>query len=660
MCADPELRKRFEREAKVVAGLEHTHILPVHDYGGAGNRLYLAMRYIKAGTLQDRISAGPMDLAEVNDLFQQIGSALDYAHRLGIVHRDVKPANVLLDDQDGCYLTDFGLAKILASSAHLTASGVGLGTPAYMSPEQGQGDQVDARSDIYALGVVLYEMIAGQTPYRAETPMAVVLMHITAPLPPLRGVRPDAPEEVERVILKAMAKDTDDRFQTVREMMDALDVAVEAALSARPVELVSAKAPVPLSASPPPVSPPLKKAGWVWAAAGVAAVSVFCLVGLVVTLSFLPFKVQVRNGQVEVVQRTQTTPTLAPSTMVQEPKDVAVALATATQAPPRPTETLASQPTATRQSEGTATSTAQPTPTAIPPSPIPESVANVSVSLLALYEDAAHVIAWAPDGGTIVVIGHTLRLFDVTTLEQTIEIRGPTGYDIAFSPDGTTLAAASHDGVTLWDTSGWGKLRTLSGSRDSKSVAFSPDGKLLATGTGSTIKLWDVASGDELRTLPGSSGRAVAFSPDGQLLAASGGSAGQEVKLWDVASGDALPALQGHTNWINDLSFSPDGRLLASGSVDDSVRLWNVAEGRQVRVLTGHTNQVEGVSFSPDGKLLASASWDLTVKLWDVASGQELASLTGHTDWIQAVAFSPDGAIVASSAEMVRLWGLTP
>ena len=377
-------------------------------------------------------------------------------------------------------------------------------------------------------------------------------------------------------------------------------------------------------------------------------VSIVCLAALVVTLSFLPFKAQVRDGQIEIVRRAEITPTLEQSITSQATKGVAVVQATATKSPPRAVETFTAQPT----------SVSQPTAAATLPSPTPEPVANVSVSLLALYEDSANVIAWSPDGKTIVIVGHTLRLFDVTTLEQTLEIRGPTGRGIAFSPDGTMLAASAHDGVTLWDTTGWGELRTLSGSQDSESVAFSPDGTLLATGTGSTVKLWDVTSGNELRTLPGSSGRAMAFSPDGQMLAASGGVAGGEVKLWDVASGSELPSLEGHTNWINDLSFSPDGVLLASGSVDGTVRLWDVAEGRQVRVLSGHTQKVESVSFTPDGTIVASASWDLTVKLWDVASGQELASLTGHTTWIQSVAFSPDGTMLASSAETVCLWGL--
>ena len=248
MSQGEDFRRRFEREAQAVARLEHDHILPVHDYGEMEGRLYLVMRYIDAGTLKDRMAAGPLDLAEVNRIIRQVGRALEYAHGMGVVHRDVKPSNVLVDAQGDCYLTDFGLAKMLEASVQLTASGVGVGTPAYMSPEQGQGEKVDARSDIYSLGVMLYEMVTGRVPYEAETPLAVVLKHITAPLPLPREVRPDVPEEVERVILRALAKNPGDRFQAMGEMMAALDVAV----SGTAVEEVEATR---IALAPPPVMP---------------------------------------------------------------------------------------------------------------------------------------------------------------------------------------------------------------------------------------------------------------------------------------------------------------------------------------------------------------------------------------------------------------------
>ncbi len=246
LSQDAEFAKRFQREARAIAKLEHAHILPVYDYGEHDQITYIAMRYVQAGTLKERIARGPLPLDEINRLIGQIGGALDYAHRMGVIHRDVKPGNVLVDAQGDTYLTDFGLARMMEATQQLTASGVGLGTPAYMSPEQGQGVKVDHRSDIYSLGVILFEMVTGHVPFEAETPMAVVLKHITDPLPLPRAIAPDVPEAVERVILKALAKNPTDRFQTAGEMAQALAVAVRKA-STEP-----AGQPVPAPARPTP------------------------------------------------------------------------------------------------------------------------------------------------------------------------------------------------------------------------------------------------------------------------------------------------------------------------------------------------------------------------------------------------------------------------
>ena len=234
LTQDEQFVKRFQREAKATAQLEHPHILPIYDYGESDGVTYIAMRYVGAGTLKGHMARGPLPLDEISRLIGQIGDALDYAHRAGIIHRDIKPSNVLIDDRGNTYLTDFGLARMMEASDQLTGSGVGVGTPAYMSPEQGQGAKVDHRSDIYSLGVVLYEMVAGHVPYEAETPMAVMLKHITEPLPLPRRLDPRVPEDVQRVILKALAKDPADRYQTAGELAQALNQAVQLGAPAAP------------------------------------------------------------------------------------------------------------------------------------------------------------------------------------------------------------------------------------------------------------------------------------------------------------------------------------------------------------------------------------------------------------------------------------------
>src|SRR5687768_9391837 len=216
-----EFATRFQQEARIIAKLEHPHILPVFDYGESDGIAYFVMRYMDAGTLKEKMIEGrPLPLAEIDKLFTQLAGALSYAHGHGVVHRDLKPANVLIDSQGNIFLTDFGIAKILESaSPRLTQTDAIMGTPAYISPEQAQGQPVDQRSDIYSLGIILYEMVTGRVPFTADTPLAIILKHISDPMPLPSLLKPDIPAAIERVILKALAKEPEDRFATAAEFL---------------------------------------------------------------------------------------------------------------------------------------------------------------------------------------------------------------------------------------------------------------------------------------------------------------------------------------------------------------------------------------------------------------------------------------------------------
>ena len=220
---DPQFRVRFQREAEVIAALEHAFIVPVYDFGDHENQPFIVMRYLPGGTLADRLANGALPIPEIAPLFERIASALDYAHSKGIIHRDIKPGNILFDAEGEASLSDFGIAKLQEATAAFTGTGNLIGTPAYMSPEQAQGEKtVDGRADIYSLGVVLFETLSGELPYKSNTPMGVAVAHIQEPVPSLLDRRPDLPSGFEDVIRKAMDKVPANRFQTAGALAQAI------------------------------------------------------------------------------------------------------------------------------------------------------------------------------------------------------------------------------------------------------------------------------------------------------------------------------------------------------------------------------------------------------------------------------------------------------
>jgi serine/threonine-protein kinase len=218
---DPGFLKRFRHEALILARLQHPHILPIFDSGEADGYAYLAMPLVAGDSLALRLSQGAVTLTFAERVIRHLADALDYSHSKGVVHRDIKPSNVLIGERDNFLLADFGIARMADQATTLTAHGTALGTPAYMSPEQAGGTPAGPLSDIYSLGVLAYRMLAGRVPFVADTPAAVGVMHLTAPMPPLTAFAADVPPPVEAAVLKAVARAPEDRFQSAHAFAEA-------------------------------------------------------------------------------------------------------------------------------------------------------------------------------------------------------------------------------------------------------------------------------------------------------------------------------------------------------------------------------------------------------------------------------------------------------
>jgi tRNA A-37 threonylcarbamoyl transferase component Bud32/tetratricopeptide (TPR) repeat protein len=314
---DPTFLARFQREAKVLAKLEHPNIVPIYDFAEHNGQPYLVMKFVEGDTLKARMSDGPLTMAEIRKVVDSVGAGLAYAHKQGILHRDVKPSNVIITPEGHYYISDFGLARIAGAGESTLSQDTMLGTPNYISPEQAKGvADVDARADLYSFGVVLYEMVVGRVPYSADTPFATIHDHIYTPLPLPSKVNPTVPEPIERFLLKALAKEREGRFEDATAFVSGFHQALgEAKASATPTAGASVPASGAVSGTAtrraPTAAPTVRaaKAAPVAEAATPAASNTkwFILGGVALALIALVL------GALIVVPRLRRTPQLPPT-----------------------------------------------------------------------------------------------------------------------------------------------------------------------------------------------------------------------------------------------------------------------------------------------------------------------------------------------------------
>jgi WD40 repeat protein/tRNA A-37 threonylcarbamoyl transferase component Bud32 len=644
--AGREAAFRFVNEAEAVARVQHPNIVQIFHIDQHGGHPYFEMEFIGGGSLADRLDGTPLPARDAARLVEALARAMAEAHRQGVVHRDLKPGNILLTPEGIPKVADFGLAKLLTAESGLTRTDSVLGSPSYMAPEQAEGKtrEVGPAADLYALGAILYEMLTGRPPFRGATVLDTLQQVKTAePVPPSRLV-PGLPRDVETIALKCLAKDPGKRYESATALADDLR-RFEAGepIAARPVGSV-------------------EQAGR-WIRRHRAAVALIVATG-VAGLALVAAGISLAySGQ---LQRANALTEQQRALAVKAQGEAREALALAR----RYLYFLRVNQAGAAWYENALDRTAALLDECPPEQRdwewhFLDQRRHSNLLVLKRHTGSVTSVAYSPDGRRLASASRdqTVKVSDAGTGELVLTLRGHSDYvrAVAFSPDGLCIATASVDGtVKVWDAATGLETFTLSGHTSPVwDVAYSPDGRCIAsTSFDGTVKVWDAEKGKVMLTLRGHTGviYRVAYSPDGRRLA----SAGQDgtVKVWDVATRQELMALPGHTSDVASVAYSPDGRRIASSSLDQTVKIWDAATGQELRTLCGHTKSVDRVAYSPDGRRLASASMDGKVKVWDAATGQELLTLRGHSSGVASVAYSPDGRRLASASQdqTVRVW----
>jgi WD40 repeat protein len=638
--ADGPGRKRFDGEARAVARLQHPNIVQIYEVGEADGQPFLALELVEGQSLAQRLDGSPWPARPAAALAEVLARAMHHAHARGVIHRDLKPSNVLLaGPPERCVpkVTDFGLARTLDTAGE-TGTGAVLGTPSYMAPEQAEGHKgVGPAADVYGLGAILYELLTGRPPFRADAPLQTLRQVVGAePLRP-RLLNPVVPRDLETVCLKCLHKGPKKRYASALDLAEDL----RRFLAGEPVAARPAGA--------------LERGGrWARRRPALALLlAVLLLAPPAAVVALAEHNRQLREA-LERAERGERA--VRGHLYVADMRLAWQAWQTGDMA--RFHELLAR---------------CEPAPGAPPAADLrgfewhylrglSESPAGELV--LRAHTGGACCVRYSPDGSLLASGGRDgrVKLWDARTGREMRTVEGHEGdvNMVAFSPDGARLASAGDDRTArVWDVR-TGQLRfALTGHPGVVySVLFSTDGKLLITGgQGPGVRLWDARTGRAAGSVPGADVSSMALSPRGGRLAIA--CRDGPLRFYDLAGRTFLPGRgPWHKGKIDELAFSPDGAALASaGRQDYTGRLWSVSTGAELAVLRGHLIGVHGIAFAPDGRLVATASRDTTVRLWD-RQGNQKALLRGHTDCVWSVAFAPDGARLASASRdgTVRLW----
>jgi len=646
--ASPDFLKRFRTEAEAVASLDHPNIVPIYEIGECEGHPFFSMKFVAGGSLAGRISNLKSQISnrEAADLLVKLARAVHYAHQRGILHRDIKPHNVLLDYQGEPLLTDFGLAKLVEKDSTLTRTMAMLGTPSYMSPEQARGEakQLTTAVDVYGLGAVLYEVLAGQPPFAGGTTMETVRQVLDKEPRRPSALRPDTDRDLETICLKCLEKDPARRYGSAIEFAE---------------DLERWQRDEPILARPSPPAERLVK--WVRrhkaTFAALVSIALVLVVGLTISI-----------GQAVRATRAEHLAEAKASESQQRLVRRYVAEGNRLIEQRHPLAALPWLIAALELEKG------QPLREADERLRIAQALEGAPALRLHLAQgNWIRGIAFSPDGKRFVTgSGNgTIRISELASGNDVLtNLSLPSDVaTVRFSPDGSRLVAADVDGWTrVWNSATGEALTPLlrTGDFDASSVSpwadrlyptaeFSPDGARLLLAWGSkSAQLRDAVTGELIREFTHHAHVwHAAFSPDGRYVATS--SQNGEARVWEAATGKPAGPVLRHSEWVAWALFSADGEKLMTVGGRYHVRIWNWREGRTLGADIKSPSPLFHASLSPDGSMIFIAAWHGIGRLYATASGQLLKELQ-HGSGVLNGAFSPDGRYIATACHDGNAW----